>query len=293
MFEYALKIDRDHIFDGQTEDLIIERYRHNYGINLVSIEQIRHHAQLEGDLTDLILSSRPEDRAAVSANAYTRLYSELSWLTSTGGDPGGERWRNLLHDNAQVYEIGSGAGHLAGYLNKHGVHCVRTDISAERNAANEVDGARITDGVNLSRYVDQPYDYVISDQVVEHLHPADLIAHFSEARKILKSGGSYIFRAPNAHCGPADLSLVFDLDKAVFMHLHEFTWQDVKLITQHCGYARASAIFTVPGTGIAIPSMLYRGYLTLIERIFAKSPRFRKFSRLLYFPTQVWVKLDA
>lgn len=292
MFEYATTIDRTGLYDGQSEEAIIDRYKRNYQIDTVSFAQVRRHAELEGQLTDQILASQRGDRAAVASHAYSTLYREIDWLTGTGGPPDGERWLALLHKGADVYEVGSGAGKLAQFLNDHGVNCVRTDISNERNSANQLDGSRTTDGVNLSDFVDRTYDYVISDQVAEHLHPADIIPHFTEARKILATGGSYIFRAPNVHCGPHDLSLVFDLDKPVFMHLHEFEWRDVDLIVDQCGYADAKAIFTVPGTQIAIPSGLYFSYLKFVEKTFGGRKNFKRLAKALYFPTQVWVKLS-
>lgn len=292
MFEYSKNIERSNLFSLTTVPEIMEKYKINYGLKSVTIDQIRYHADLEGRLTDEILCSSPSERAQITSRAYSILYSELSWLTDTGGSPDAERWRRLLSPGSTVYEIGSGAGHLARYLNANGIKCIRTDISSERNSTNQSgDEKKVTDGVNLSRFVDQKYQYLISDQVVEHLHPDDIILHFSEARSILEEGGSYVFRAPNALCGPKDLSLVFGLNKAIFMHLHEFTWGDVSFIVKECKFKKAKAIFVVPGTNIAIPSSTYFHYLIMVEKIIGLNKKLGKFSKIFYFPSQVWVKL--
>jgi SAM-dependent methyltransferase len=293
VFSDATKINRSDLYDVLPREVIVARYKRKFGVSTVCFAQVQRHAELERELTDRILSSAPAKRAQITSEAYSTLYSEIDWLTDTGGDPDGRRWRALLRDNAEVYEIGSGAGKLAMYLNMNGISCVRTDISAERNAKNEFGETMVTDGVNLSAFVDQKYDFVISDQVVEHLHPEDIITHFSEARAILKPGGSYIFRAPNARCGPHDLSWVLGFDKAIFMHLSEFTWHDVVLITKPCGFTSAKAILTLPGTKFAMPSGLYFNYLTFIEKTFALNKSFRKLAKFLYFPSQVWVKLGT
>lgn len=285
------KIDRSTIFDRFTAEEICERYKKNYGIAAVSIEQVRHHADLEGALTDRILASSPEERGRVVSDAYSTLYREIDWLVSTGGQGDGEVWLSLMHRGAAVYEIGSGSGRLANYLNQHGVHCTRTDISAERNSVAGDGVTAVTDGVNLSEFTDIRYDYVISDQVVEHLHPDDIFRHFSECKKILKPGGSYIVRAPNRFLGPCDLSRVFGTKEAIFMHLHEFQWQDVREIEKTCGYRTVQAVFKIPKTRTFIRSAWYYRYLLSVEGLIERSEDKAGIARRLYYPSQVWFVL--
>ena len=289
----VMKIDRSGIFDRFSEDELRARYRRNYGITEVSIGQVRHHAELEGELTDTILASSPEERSRVAADAYSRLYREIDWLVGTGGPDDAAVWLSLLHPGASVYEIGSGSGHLARYLNDNGVHCIRTDISAERNAVGGADGIATTDGVHLSAFVDTTYDFAISDQMVEHLHPDDIVDHFRECRKILKPGGCYLARMPNRHLGPCDLSRVFGTDEAIFLHLHEFTWADVRAIERTCGYRKVEAVFKIPKTRRFVRSAWYYRYLCLVEPLIRRSRNRAKLARLLYYPSQVWVALTA
>jgi SAM-dependent methyltransferase len=286
------EIDRSKLFQNLSEERILENYRKNYGIVSVSIDQVRRHAELEGELTDKIVLSSSSDRARIVSDAYSTLYREINWLTGTGGQHDGNVWLSLMYVGAEVYEIGSGSGKLANYLNENGVKCTRTDISAERNSVNGVGGAEVTDGVNLSKFTDAKYDFVISDQVVEHLHPDDIVKHFSESRKILKKGGRYIFRAPNRFLGPCDLSRVFEEKQAIFMHLHEFSWEDVRGIEGNCKYRNVSAIFKIPKTRVFFKSRLYYKYLLFIEYFLRKYPRIVKYSKFLYYPPQVWVSLE-
>ena len=127
---------------------------------------------------------------------------------------------------ASVYEIGSGAGYLTRFLAERGFDCVQTDLSDDRLQQTSQISKNLkratTDGVHLTQFAAAGfYDYVISNQVVEHLHPDDLEMHFSEAKKLLKPGGEYILATPYAPFGPKDLSRVFGWDRPVYMHLHE------------------------------------------------------------------------
>ncbi len=298
MFNYSKNIDRSSIFNRCGRDQIVENYKKNYGPDIpVGFDKIEYHAKLEGELTDIILNSDRESRPAIVAECYSKLYRELYWLAGTGSDSGAEQWLSLLFNGAQVYEVGSGAGYLSEYLNAHGVDCVRTDISNERTAVRRESGGnpiQSTDGVRLSEYLGgETFDFVISDQVVEHIHPEDLETHFREALKILVPGGSYIFRAPHALFGPHDLSKIFGEPTAVFMHLHEFCWKDVALIVQHCGYRRAKAIFRLPKLNFVFSSSLYFLYLLWMENKIEQHPNLKRFAKFFHFPSQVWVKLEA
>ncbi len=62
------------------------------------------------------------------------------------------------------------------------------------------------DGVNLDKYEElEYYDYIISNQVIEHLHPEDLFDHFVSVLAILKTVGRYIFNIQHRFTGPHDI----------------------------------------------------------------------------------------
>ena len=76
---------------------------------------------------------------------------------------------------------------------------------------------------------------------MEHLHPKDILTHFRTARILLKPRGSYIVRTPHRRHGRRDLSRVFGLKTAVFLHLHEFTYREFDQICRETAYSKALA----------------------------------------------------
>ncbi|OOK80019.1 methyltransferase domain protein [Mycobacterium kansasii] len=82
----------------------------------------------------------------------------------------------------------------------------------------------------------ETYDIVVSDQVIEHIHPDDLDSHLRSVRTILKGGGKYIFNTPHRYTGPHDVSRVFKCGEAAGMHLKEYTCRELVDAAQRAGY---------------------------------------------------------
>jgi SAM-dependent methyltransferase len=215
---------------------------------------VQHHMDLEYRLTQTLLSSLPEDRPKVWASSYDQLYRDLPWLAaSSASNKGGEEanYRHLLKlipVGSRVIEIGSGAGSLAIYLNKAGRSCVATEITSERGVR-DAGGVswHNTDGVHLAEFESAAsYDYVLSMQVIEHLHPEDVETHFRGALALLRPSGQYLFTTPHAFFGPADLSAVFSLDRPHFMHLKEYTHRELGAIARRAGFHTVEAVYLPP-----------------------------------------------
>jgi SAM-dependent methyltransferase len=272
---------------------LLGRYRRNYGISDDTLEptigQVRFHLELERSLTAELLTSTPENRWETFQRCYDRLYTSLPWLSSTGTEPDVEVWARVLGSPPQrIYEVGSGAGHLAAALAASGFDVTATDISDERGgerASGEALRWSVTDGVNLERFVDaDPFDAVISDQVIEHLHPDDLVRHFEGAKAILRLGGRYIFRTPHAYTGPHDVSRIFGLDDPVGMHLREYTNREINVALRQAGFATMHGVIAVPqkvstwGLPAAVASKALMTYLVAIEAALSalRPPRRRR-----------------
>jgi len=290
----------------------LARYRQVYGLGSeIDASHVRRHEALERELTQTLLGSSEQSRWADFETAYTRLYSELPWLNATpeatadGLEPRVQSWRFLVAARAKIYEVGSGRARLLRFLHSIGCECVATEITRERGQrhANDADGLtwRNSDGIHLTQFEpSQDYDCVISTQVVEHMHPEDLPTHFAQALQLLKSGGTYIFDTPHRSCGPHDLSRVFELDRAEYMHLKEYTWVELHAMLLKAGYSRVQAIFQLPGLaarGCIAPSSIYLRYLMLWDwledRLALPAParrRLRKWLRWALVPSNVWLQ---
>jgi SAM-dependent methyltransferase len=297
---------------------LVRRYKANYGIpdqSAVTEEMVLHHWALERRLTNELLSSDAEHRWEVFDRCYTTLYSELAWLNELIGgatnecaheEAETEDWCRLIGPPPQrIYEVGSGKGRLVGALADRGYDCTATEITRERGArwTNERQSLRWTnsDGVHLDRFeIPESFDAVISDQVIEHLHPDDLVAHFRGVSAILKPGGRYALATPHAFEGPFDISRVFNTDHPQGMHLREYTYRELSRVVRSAGFTRLSASLRLPravrarygGRPRPVPSRFYFGYLRSLERIVAPLPcrlrrRAARVMRLALWPSGI------
>ncbi|OBH31739.1 SAM-dependent methyltransferase [Mycobacterium sp. E342] len=281
---------------------LIARYKKTYSIPAevtITEQMILDHWKLEKQLTSELLRSTPGDRWQTFNRCYTRLYSELGWLNqfSNLADPRSPQerfggWLDLIGPPPKsIYEIGSGQGGLISFLALNGYDCKGTEITGERGEkllpgtyANPSWG--MSDGVHLDRFEPaETYDVVVSDQVIEHLHPDDLESHLTSARSILKKGGRYIFNTPNKYTGPHDVSRVFKRGEPAGMHLKEYTCRELFEAATRAGFAdvrygfvprRFRIMLAALGIGrFAKPETvgsLFLRFVFLVERFLATLP---------------------
>lgn len=277
---------------------LVDRYKRNYQITEdITEEQVNRHLELELELTARLIRSTPDTRRQAFADAYSQLYSELPWLNvaDDGRAVDSKDWERLIGPPpASVYEVGSGRGALARALAARGYRVEATEITLEREAVAQ-DGVRWseTDGVHLPRYArGGPFDAVISNQVLEHLHPDDLMEHLRGAHAVLKPGGRYVLETPLWYEGPADLSRVFGFDRAVGMHLREYTHRELTRAVREAGFSRVQVPFGLPRAlrqRLDLPlhaSTLYGRYLLGVETLVDLLPdaRRKRVARVLKVP---------
>lgn len=259
-------------------DDLIKKYRvsENLPEDLnVTEAMIWHHWNLERELTRLLMESTPETRWEVFEQAYTRFYSELTWLSLHTGDadlrePSGRYrdWAAMIgQPPGRIYEVGSGSAKMLSYLASSGFECKATDITRERR---EKTGDGVpeklswgnSDGVNLDLFEPSNfYDVVVSDQVLEHLHPDDLERHFKSVLTILKPGGRYIFNTPHCYLGPHDVSQVFECDEPHGMHLKEYTFLEMVAAAEQAGFT--DLCYVVP---VRLRNLAYKMGVSTIDR---------------------------
>ncbi len=242
---------------ASVDTAVLERYRSTYYFSpeaTLEPELVLDHWVLEKQLTQRILASDPEDRWKVTEDCYTELYERLSWHRELPRSPKKARdfsdWFAIVGDEPlDVYEIGSGEGELIKGLADRGHRCRATEITTERGSRHDPDEKiswGTSDGVHLDRFEQAAsFDLVISNQVIEHLHPDDLDAHLRSARALLRPGGRYIMSVPHRLTGPHDVSEVFGRLDAEAMHLREYTWAELSKGMQAAGFATTSAASTV------------------------------------------------
>ena len=239
---------------------LITLYKHNYRIPAaaeITEEMIRNHWELEKNLVKNLWESTPENRWEVFEKSYTTLYSDLEWLNNFSVENTQhlnqyETWLGILvSPPKKIYEVGSGKGEMIEYFAKCGFECKATEITKERGSKHITDSSNNlswgnSDGVHLDQFEPTDfYDFVVSNQVIEHFHPNDLNTHFQSVYQILNQQGSYIFTTPHCHTGPHDLSVVFGYDDPQCMHLKEYTYHELHQSLKLAGFK--SIYSAVPG----------------------------------------------
>jgi SAM-dependent methyltransferase len=277
-------IDSEGFYMEPRGNELIARYKAVYSMGVeapVTEEMILAHWELEKQLTQDLLSSTPQNRWETFDRSYTRLYSDLEWLNRSAGESrptmrvsrDHEKWCTAIGSPPlALYEIGSGKGELITYLARKGFLCKATEVTRERGEKHLDAGVPnlswgVSDGVHLERFESAAsYDVVISDQVLEHLHPDDIEAHLRGVHQILKAGGRYIFRTPHRFSGPHDVSRVFKCDRPLGMHLKEYTHREFMTAVRQAGFKRAYYPF-IPGRNAAGKRFVGRLYLRVLVTV--------------------------
>lgn len=266
---------------------LIARYKANYHIAEsadLSEAMILRHWELEKALRHQLLAATPENRWQVFEEAYTSLYEELDWLnrmTEPAQDAQQAQfrlWQSLIgQPPQQIYEIGSGKGELITYLAQQGFTCKATEITQERGkkwtSASPKLSWGASDGIHLAEFEPEGhYDVLLSNQVIEHMHPDDVPEHFAHAARLLRPGGRYILSTPHCADGPADVTRVFGHPAPLGMHLKEYTYGELDALLKQAGF-RCEAVLRLPrplrqalGLG-PLSSRVYLRYLTLLEKL--------------------------
>jgi len=106
----------------------------------------------------------------------------------------------VLKTNDKVLEIGCGIGSVVFKLSEQGYEVTGTDISGEAIAygQNKYGDIRLeVQAAETLGYDEESFDVVLSFDLFEHVAATD--KHLSEVRRVLRSGGHYLFQTPNKY----------------------------------------------------------------------------------------------
>lgn len=123
----------------------------------------------------------------------------------------------------------------------------------------------VYDGYTLDEIEDGSIDLVFSDQLIEHLHPEDTRYHFELVRRILVSGGRYVFRTPHVLTGPHDISAHFS-DVPEGLHLKEWTYGELADLIADAGYSGFRPYWHRGRLSIRLPLVYFKVFESLLSR---------------------------
>jgi hypothetical protein len=89
-------------------------------------------------------------------------------------------------------------------------------------------------------------DVAYSRDLVEHLHPDDMVEQTAAVARMLRPGGLYICVTPNRLSGPHDVSRNFDPTPTGF-HLREYTSTELAASMRRAGFSTVQVLISVGG----------------------------------------------
>ena len=218
-----------------------------YGDHRTADRLIAHY-EIEVALVEKLRCSTREN----CKSTYREVYSEL--LTKVWDHPRITRahdarrtdvrkrsrlFRRFIAADDRVVEIGAGDGALSRSIcdRAHSVVAVDVDDALLGTSSGPPNFRyQLSDGVSLP-LPDESMSLAISNQLLEHIHPDDTMAHLREVNRILAVGGRYLIITPNLVSGPHDVSRYFDR-RARGTHLREFDAQTIRNCLRAAGFER-------------------------------------------------------
>lgn len=242
----------------------LERFSQSVNIsteNLVKafeIEKTFHHRVLE----EPSFAKRQELYRNVYRTVHT-IYGKNSSPPGQGPNPK-DKLANLFRKelaNNSILEVGCGEGHFLESVARLIPHreLVGLDISINPYATNLPEIEFITSDI-IQFNIGRRFDVVFSDQVLEHIAPADLKQHLGSVRNALNDGGTYVVNLPNRLFGPSDVTRIVDFSYtgricAQGTHLNESTYNDLIPQLVAAGFDDFRTILPIPKLKFLLPNL--------------------------------------
>ena len=233
-----------------------------------SEERIRAHYVLEKRLATRLRDEPPVTRSVAYSESYSELFSRLPDHPQKSV-PKHHRQRRIHvvlktlfpffgHDKAFL-EVGCGDAALSCVVAPHVARAYALDVTDAL-----IDHAALPRNLTvlLSTGTEIPLpecsvDVVLSDQLMEHIHPEDARKQVLEVVRVLKPGGIYYCITPNRVTGPHDISVFFDYVATGF-HLKEYDSAELVAVFKAAGFRKVNFFLPVGRLRIRIPRLLLR-----------------------------------
>lgn len=142
--------------------------------------------------------------------------------------------------DAQILDIGCGAGHFVLWLRELGYQNVvgidMSEVAIEHCRANGLENVEMID--DLASFLEsrlEQFDIVTMNDVIEHIPHGDMMQILPLVRKSLRQGGGFIVKTLNMG-NPGGLYLRY----ADFTHLVAFTETSLRQVLVSAGFAKVS-----------------------------------------------------
>ena len=245
-----------------------------------SFERIREHYLIEKELADRLRRATKTERRHLYTTVYDELFRRVHDHPQLTRKAGAESraaevaarlklLRRYLRPDITYLEVGPGDCSLAVAVAQQVRKAYAVDVSEEIAAGISLPENLtyvLSDGSNIPVPAGS-IDLAYSDQLLEHLHPDDALAHLEDIYDALAPGGVYVCLTPNRLTGPHDISRYFD-EVATGFHLREYTVGELTQLFRMVGFRKLKVLAGGAGVHAPLPPVLIR----MIERFLTMLP---------------------
>jgi SAM-dependent methyltransferase len=246
--------------------------------------QVREHYDIERELSDRLRNAGSRDeRRRLYGEVYRELHERIAHhpLVMQADDTNAQAaaiapqvrlLRDFVNRDTMFCEIGAGDAAVARALALTVRSSIAFDVTDAYLRGPNPDGRfefRVFDGFNPG-LPPASVDVTYSRDLVEHLHPDDMLEQTAAVLQMLKPGGMYICVTPNRLSGPHDVSRHFDEEPTGF-HLREYTVGELATAMRAIGFSDVRALISIGGRRLS--PLLPPWVVTPVEALVARLPR--------------------
>jgi SAM-dependent methyltransferase len=244
-----------------------------------SAEELRQHYEIEKELGDRLRNSRREERAVLYSQVYDELFRRVPkhpQLTDQNTAAHERKvqghlrlLRPYLTPETVFMEVGAGdcaLPRLAAQLVRKAYGLEVSEELTRKLPSTDKFQALLTKSCNIP-LPDNAVDLVFSFQMIEHIHPDDVIEQLKDIYRVLTPGGYYYCITPNRLYGPNDASRDFDRE-ATGLHLKEYSITDLLTLFRSVGFRRVWIERIIKGHRFPFPALPVR----MLEGILGRVP---------------------
>lgn len=218
-------------------------------------DHIREHYEIERKLADQLRRATREERMRLFPRVYDELFDRVpDHPQLTGKEEPSLRARQVkrrlrslrrfLTPTTVYLELGVGDAALAlavasNVAKVYGIDVSKRIIDGVSRPANVE--LLLSDGLSVP-VPERSVNVAFSDQLIEHLHPDDVLEQLADVRRALVPSGRYVLLTPNRLSGPHDISRGFD-EAATGFHLREYTNEELRALLCRAGFSNVRRAF--------------------------------------------------
>lgn len=212
-------------------------------------EELRQHYEVEKELANRLRNSRRGERVAMYSQVYDELFRrvpkhpQLTRRDTTNHEIKVQGHVRLLKPyltpNTVFLEVGAGDCALPLRVAPMVQKAYGLEVSEEltrKIPKSEKFEVLLSNGCDVP-LPDNSINLAFSFQVIEHIHPDDVVDQLKDLYRALKPGGIYYCITPNRLAGPNDISRDFDRE-ATGLHLKEYSVTDLLKLFRSIGFRR-------------------------------------------------------